>query len=1088
MARFVTLWLCLAVIPAYCDTRVSLVSTCSGDASKDVLALATARLSGEPGIALVERAEVERVLQEHALWQCGLGEVEQALAAGKFLGVEVFATLEMSPGSEAALGLVVFDAGTGVRLGDDTLPKAGVEATVERIVFSLENAIQKRQHAAGVVRTVCLLTVRNTDLPRELDSFCQSLGVLLERQLLNSPNLTVLERRHLEQVNRERSLPGLSPAGDLYPSLNILEIEVSRGANPAGIQAVALISDGAGKRTARTSAAVDRRDLAELAQRFLTEITKVLDAAPPAKGADRAREAERFLRESDYLRNQREKTRALQWVEAAAALDPENLDAVNALGLGLSEHAVDLMRTNADYDETLDIALRALEVSTDVRQRRLVKDGRVDVEGPEEPLLGERFWMSAVRRAGPRSKLRLLELQSGLRRLELDLVLENSRDPHNDRPAFWSYSGLCNQLQGKMEALSPSTEAWIAGTAKIIENWMKVADVHHISRNWSLHAVRLLARLCVQAKGPFKEFIPHVNNWSMQDADFQRLRPTFQQMQQHLDPVVRIYGMTGELALDLRGQSSLTAAHRQRYDQIRDVIRQELRKPTREPATTTRSNGYGAALDLIDLVFDDPAERRREYLDLFAFMVEQKHCAYWPIVMVSDPDAHTYRHFYSPLNDSPWQRDVFSRSPAGWRTEDYPSLAGNLDRAMTLERSTDCVEVDCGLWSFKTGSPQRDFAEVKKKLYAGHPELATKEPPVPWTTAKVLFETAQHTIRTVCLEGDLIYAPLLGGDGTLRIMKIPRDGTPTPLPGHVDLPGRKVTCAVVHENKMYVGTDSAGICVFPTESSDVERITTTDGLPAGSVDALAVAVAKLYIGMEGYLAAFDFKTRRCDLLASSRRKDKKSPFDDLSPPLQVSAMLADAPQHRVLFLATRYGGECDPLLGLWQIDTATSELSQVLQFDRNPHWMQRDVDGHVWIFFSGFRDMIYSPERGACSAPALGLVRFDPATNRGQLLYGWTVKGFPVNAVGPKLPGGDRVITLPMGMQPPFVLLDDWLWFNEGRISPGGTIENFATSNWNTLHILGRQVVATDTQHVWLLTMPAKEKPRSIVIPSERYE
>ena len=60
-------------------TRVALVSTCGGDAEADVLALAEAKLSQQPGIELVERREVERVLQEQKLVKSYLRDSNQTI-------------------------------------------------------------------------------------------------------------------------------------------------------------------------------------------------------------------------------------------------------------------------------------------------------------------------------------------------------------------------------------------------------------------------------------------------------------------------------------------------------------------------------------------------------------------------------------------------------------------------------------------------------------------------------------------------------------------------------------------------------------------------------------------------------------------------------------------------------------------------------------------------------------------------------------------------------------------------------------------------------------------------------------------------
>ena len=91
-------------------TRVALVSTCGGKAGEELLTLAVVKLSAGPGIEVLERRNVERVLDEQKLLRCGRSEAAPALVVGRILGVEVFASLETVAGEKDARGLVVYDA------------------------------------------------------------------------------------------------------------------------------------------------------------------------------------------------------------------------------------------------------------------------------------------------------------------------------------------------------------------------------------------------------------------------------------------------------------------------------------------------------------------------------------------------------------------------------------------------------------------------------------------------------------------------------------------------------------------------------------------------------------------------------------------------------------------------------------------------------------------------------------------------------------------------------------------------------------------------------------------------------------------
>ena len=107
-----------ARVTAAAMTRVALVSTDGKDVIRNVLDLAEAELGSEAKIELLERRQIERVLREQKLSLSGLVEANQIVAAGKLLSVDLFAVVETAAGGKEVLGLIVFQAQTGVRLWD----------------------------------------------------------------------------------------------------------------------------------------------------------------------------------------------------------------------------------------------------------------------------------------------------------------------------------------------------------------------------------------------------------------------------------------------------------------------------------------------------------------------------------------------------------------------------------------------------------------------------------------------------------------------------------------------------------------------------------------------------------------------------------------------------------------------------------------------------------------------------------------------------------------------------------------------------------------------------------------------------------
>ena len=166
--------------------RIALVSSDKSESARNIMALAEVRLSSAPGLVLVDRQSIDKVLAEQKLSLAGEISADQALNLGKLLSVDLFGVVEVGLEAKGVAGLVVFDARTGVHLVDTALPSNTIGASVDAVVTAVQGAQRKNQDVAQL-RPICLMAVRNANLPRHLDSFCDSVGLLLERQLSSSP-------------------------------------------------------------------------------------------------------------------------------------------------------------------------------------------------------------------------------------------------------------------------------------------------------------------------------------------------------------------------------------------------------------------------------------------------------------------------------------------------------------------------------------------------------------------------------------------------------------------------------------------------------------------------------------------------------------------------------------------------------------------------------------------------------------------------------------------------------------------------------------------------------------------------------------
>src|SRR5262249_47796332 len=121
------------------------------------------------------------------------------------------------------------------------------------------------------------------------------------------------------------------------------------------------------------------------------------------------------------------------------------------------------------------------------------------------------------------------------------------------------------------------------------------------------------------------------------------------------------------------------------------------------------------------------------------------------------------------------------------------------------------------------------------------------------------------------------------------------------------------------DGQIYVGTRGHGVYAFDIKTKAARRVDHRAKLPSPSVDALAGLDGKVFAVLDGgYLVAFGSDSDTCDVLASSRRKDKQSPFDDAGEPFKVRLMFADPDRHRILFIPAHIKSSSTMGHGIWE--------------------------------------------------------------------------------------------------------------------------------------------------------------------------
>ncbi len=303
-------------------TQVALVSP--DPSAQDALALLQAQLSSDKSLQFVERSAITKVLDEQNF--AVLADPNHAVTIGHILHVDLFAVLETGVDKKLSqpLGLVIYDAATGLRLTDLTLPQKGTESLVSVVGAALHTAEKKCSAPPDARKTLSVVTVRNTNLPRDRDSFCDALGLLLQHALISSPDILVLERQRLEYLNHERQL-ATSPANPLLASLITVDLDLARSPDGVALTGTALLTDTAGKVLTKLMVSVPMAQAATLPNRLAIEIAAAVRGAVIPAMADTKLEARRFAIEAELLLRHFQAGLALQAAEAAYALDPTDI-------------------------------------------------------------------------------------------------------------------------------------------------------------------------------------------------------------------------------------------------------------------------------------------------------------------------------------------------------------------------------------------------------------------------------------------------------------------------------------------------------------------------------------------------------------------------------------------------------------------------------------------------------------------------------------------------------------------------------------------------------------------------------------------
>lgn len=1003
-------------------TRVALVVGGGGQEVRAAIDLTTVRLSAVQGVELLERASIDRVLTEQKLTLAGLADAGQAVTAGKLLSADILAVVEIAPDGKGALGVVVFDAKTGLRLWDSAISTGGADKQADGVSDGIKAALKKHAADRDGLRTVGFVAVRNADLPRPMDSFCDSLAQLVERRLVAADSVGVLERQRLEAITGERALPTQAAEKELLGALVHLDLEVRRGPQGEGLRATVLLTDARGKQLGKFTSIVKESDQPAGADALAKGICETLKATPAAGAGDPIREGARFHREGVQLWSFKQEARALRAAESAYALNPSDPAARILLaqylivsgGDHLSPARSAPLRIVAKPDA---IAAAAGLVRRGIDQRALalssmpVKNLRtlyshaythIGIDNELGIALGK-FAALDTRRLDAESRNHLKEVGAAVEQWLCNEYLETLAVASEREPVlFEQYTNTLVSRSSYLRLSALDAQHFTRKLIAITERWLTVAE-KATPAQMGISAPSYLWMMLTQST----QRLGHQVRWSPGPRELELLDGLFDKMEKHKNVLIRQQGRCGHLWVGLMNRTLTPEECRKGYYKAKEEVLQVI-NDQRTPAPRELVLGY--YVQVIQFYLGDPFALREGGKQLL------EGYEVWDGMLTNNVLLDKV------LRVAPFLSDA-SVKPA--RT------LALMNRTLELLDNPRIPYYDGDRLRMKG-----DLLLARANLIAANPELAGKAVNLPWESALAVLDVVDlpgiTEFRMPTVAGDQVFVVGLGGPPNrefLQVFRVPLAGGPPRALGRVSIPTRpdirrksvsaipdKITGVQVGARHVFVASATAGFFAFPLDGGPVRAISEGKNLPSEAVESMVLHNERVYAGLDGgYLISLSPETGKFDVLASSRRREKASPFDD-GESFTVPYLAADAERQRLIFILQQGRTEQKGANGFWSWDLKTHDFKRLLEIGGS-EWALGGTpirDGRVQLFSGRIA------------------VDFDLASDKHVLLWGWGDPHGPV-----LLPSNALCQEAFRGH--PRVFRDGWVWaegpFNRFSIS-----------------------------------------------------
>ena len=318
------------------------------------------KLSKTSSVELLERQRIEEVLKERKLQSSTLAG-RKFIKLGKILHTDIFALIHSGDKKAVPVGLRIFDAKNGFIILDTALPSGDITSQSEFICKKLKSSLESMK---GKLISIAVLTIRNAGVETQLFYKCIGLTANINRTLIASPNIAMLERTNLDMVNRERKI------AEKYYDLNhadlLIDFEFLPMDSPEKIKLNIRIFDRRGK----VLKTLNYRNIIQngiAPKDICNDILAFLKAKPGIISSNPKQEAKRFYQEFCYIRrfNFDESRRN---ISAAIALEPKDLNYRRDFAYLLIDEAGEKISPEKDNRKYFKMLRQGLQLLSEIRK------------------------------------------------------------------------------------------------------------------------------------------------------------------------------------------------------------------------------------------------------------------------------------------------------------------------------------------------------------------------------------------------------------------------------------------------------------------------------------------------------------------------------------------------------------------------------------------------------------------------------------------------------------------------------------------------------------------------------------------------